>query len=110
MSADSKTPRTDAAVVSAEYIRREMDYYTYKFVLSSVAEELETELAAAKLMLENLEETCCKLAAANARIGHLEERLEVAQKWTEHWKTRSEDFQARARSAPMCWPITGSER
>ncbi len=44
---DSKTPRTDASAVSAEYIRREMDYYTHKFVLASVAEELESDLAAA---------------------------------------------------------------
>lgn len=29
----SDTPRTDAAAVSAEFIRREMDYYAHKFVL-----------------------------------------------------------------------------
>jgi hypothetical protein len=55
MSTDSKTPRTYAAIVSAEYIRREMDYYAYKFVLSSVAAELETELVAANARIAELE-------------------------------------------------------
>jgi hypothetical protein len=55
MNTNSKTPRTDAAIVSAEYIRREMDYYAYKFVLSSVAAELETELVAANARIAELE-------------------------------------------------------
>jgi hypothetical protein len=44
-SSTSRTPRTDEAVVSAEYIRREMDYYTHKFVLADVARTLELEAA-----------------------------------------------------------------
>jgi replicative DNA helicase len=43
----SDTPRTDAAVVSAEYIRREMDYYTHKFVIADHMRDVERELAAA---------------------------------------------------------------
>ena len=43
----SDTPRTDAAVVSAEYIRREMDYYEHKFILADHARQLELELTAA---------------------------------------------------------------
>jgi len=43
----SDTPRTDAAVVSAEYIRREMDYYEHKFILADHARQLERELTAA---------------------------------------------------------------
>jgi adenylosuccinate lyase len=44
----SDTPRTDAAVVSAEYIRREMDYYAHKFVLADHMRDVERELAAAR--------------------------------------------------------------
>lgn len=44
----SDTPRTDAAAVSREFIEREMDRYTHKFVLADFARELERELAAAK--------------------------------------------------------------
>lgn len=43
MSAAEPTPRTDAAVVSAAFIDREMDHYTHKFVLADVARELERE-------------------------------------------------------------------
>ena len=44
--ADRETPRTDAAIVSAEYIRREMDYYKHKFILADYGRELEREHAA----------------------------------------------------------------
>jgi len=50
----SDTPRADKAVVSAEFIRREMDYYTYKFVLVDVARELERENAALRETVELL--------------------------------------------------------
>ena len=43
----SDTPRTDAAAVSREYIEREMDRYTQKFVLADHMGELERELAEA---------------------------------------------------------------
>jgi len=42
----SDTPRTEASLVSREFIAREMDIYKHKFVLSSVAEQLELELSA----------------------------------------------------------------
>jgi hypothetical protein len=58
----SDTPRTDAAAVSSEYIRREMDYYAHKFVLADVAKELERELAETKRLL----------AEANERIKYYE--------------------------------------
>lgn len=57
MSASEKqsdTPRTDAAIVSAEYIRSEMDYYEHKFVLADVARQLERELTAARAEAEAL--------------------------------------------------------
>ena len=41
------TPRTDAASVSREYIEREMDRYTQKFVLADHMSDLERELAEA---------------------------------------------------------------
>lgn len=41
----SDTPRTDAAAVSSEFIRREMDIYKHKFVLADHARELERENA-----------------------------------------------------------------
>tara|TARA_R110000868_G_scaffold59842_2_gene183514 strand:+ start:1175 stop:1393 length:219 start_codon:yes stop_codon:yes gene_type:complete len=44
----SDTPRTDAAVVSAEYILREMDYYKQKFVIADHMRDLERELAEQK--------------------------------------------------------------
>ena len=44
----SDTPRTDAAVVSAEYILREMDYYKHKFVIADHMRDLERELTAQK--------------------------------------------------------------
>jgi hypothetical protein len=37
------TPETDAAVVSAEFIRREMDYHKHKFILADHARRLERE-------------------------------------------------------------------
>ena len=43
----SDTPRTDAASVSREYIEREMDRYTQKFVLADHMSDLERELAEA---------------------------------------------------------------
>ena len=43
----SDTPRTDAASVSREYIEREMDRYTQKFVLADHMSDLERELVAA---------------------------------------------------------------
>jgi len=43
----SDTPRTDAAAVSAEYVRRELDYYTHKFVLADHMRDVERELATA---------------------------------------------------------------
>ena len=42
------TPITDAAVVHREYILREMDIYSHKFVLADFARTLERELAAIK--------------------------------------------------------------
>lgn len=50
------TPRTDAAIVSAEYIRREMDYYQHKFVLADHARSLERRLSAAVEALEEARE------------------------------------------------------
>jgi hypothetical protein len=44
----SDTPRTDAAVVSAEYILSEMDYYKHKFVIADHMRDLERELTAQK--------------------------------------------------------------
>jgi len=44
----SDTPRTDAASISREYIEREMDRYTRKFVLADHMGDLERELAEAK--------------------------------------------------------------
>ena len=41
----SDTPRTDAASISREYIEREMDRYTQKFVLADLMRDLERELA-----------------------------------------------------------------
>jgi putative intracellular protease/amidase len=52
----SDTPRTDAAVVSAEYIRREMDYYTHKFVLADHMRDVEHELAEQKEQFRVLED------------------------------------------------------
>ena len=48
----SDTPRTDAAAVSSEFIRREMDHYAHKFVLADHARDLERENAALKAELE----------------------------------------------------------
>ena len=52
--ADRPTPRTDAAIVSAEYIRREMDYYRHKFILADYGRDLEREHAALREALTNL--------------------------------------------------------
>jgi hypothetical protein len=48
MTDTKPTPRTDAAVVHREYILREMDIYSHKFVLADFARTLERELAAIK--------------------------------------------------------------
>ena len=42
----SDTPRTDAASVSREFIAREMNVYSHKFVLAGPMRDLERELAA----------------------------------------------------------------
>lgn len=60
--ADRPTPRTDAAIVSAEYIRREMDYYQHKFILADYGRDLEREHAALREALN-----CCLLALLNTR-------------------------------------------
>lgn len=65
------TPRTDAAIVSAEYIRREMDYYAHKFVLADYARELERENAALRQALEN--ERMKVAGCSNAASGHWKE-------------------------------------
>lgn len=44
----SDTPRTNAAAVSSEFVRREMDYYAHKFVLADFARQLERELGVAR--------------------------------------------------------------
>ena len=53
----SDTPETDAAVVSAEYIRREMDYYTHKFILADWARQFERERNEARMELAALKKT-----------------------------------------------------
>ena len=64
----SDTPRTDAASVSREYIEREMDRYTQKFVLADHMSDLERELAEVKeqLRLCNVDQftTAAELAEA----------------------------------------------
>ena len=50
----SDTPRTDAASVSREYIEREMDRYTQKFVLAYHMSDLERELAEARAEIVRL--------------------------------------------------------
>lgn len=51
---ESETPRTDAACVSREYIAREMDHYTQKFVLADFARQLERELARSNALYEQV--------------------------------------------------------
>ncbi|CAB4146441.1 hypothetical protein UFOVP501_22 [uncultured Caudovirales phage] len=89
MSADSKTPRTDAALVSAEYIRREMDYYAYKFVLSSAAEELETDLTEAKARIADLQGA---LGMAGLKVAELEAENEVIRSLYLNEQGRSESL------------------
>lgn len=48
----SDTPRTDAAIVSAEFIRREMDYYEHKFVLADLSRQFEREAAQLRAQCE----------------------------------------------------------
>ena len=48
MTDTKTTPITDAAVVSKEFILREMDIYSHKFVLADYARDMERELAAIK--------------------------------------------------------------
>ena len=55
MTDTKPTPRTDAAVVHREYILREMDIYSHKFVLADFARTLERELAALRLELARLD-------------------------------------------------------
>ena len=52
---DMPTPEMDAAIVSAEYIRREMDYYEHKFVLADYARSFEQRLALAVAALRKIE-------------------------------------------------------
>ena len=52
----SDTPRTDAAAVSREYIAREMDIYSHKFVLADHMRDVERELAAAQAQRDKLVE------------------------------------------------------
>lgn len=49
------TPITDAACVSREFIEREMDRYTQKFVLAGYARKFERENAELRKRLERLE-------------------------------------------------------
>ena len=58
MIRDRKTPLTDAAVVSSEYIHREIDKYKHKFVLADYASRLEQERDAAVEALKWLENAC----------------------------------------------------
>jgi hypothetical protein len=66
------TPRTDAAAVSREFIAREMDIYAHKFVLASVAKELERELAAAQAELAEAKRDA-------ARYRWLRQRMEARE-------------------------------
>jgi hypothetical protein len=52
----SDTPRTDAASVSREFIAREMNVYSHKFVLAGPMRDLERELALAEAEIERLRE------------------------------------------------------
>jgi len=65
----SDTPRTDAAVVSAEYIRREMDYYTHKFVIADHMRDVERELAAAIEQRDKARENALEEAAKVCEDG-----------------------------------------
>tara|TARA_R110000868_G_scaffold204422_1_gene452508 strand:- start:107 stop:304 length:198 start_codon:yes stop_codon:yes gene_type:complete len=64
----SDTPETDAAIVSAEYIRREMDYYEHKFVLADWARKFERQRDAAVEALKELRDEI------RARKGERDER------------------------------------
>lgn len=55
---DRKTPLTDAAVVSSEFIHREMDKYKHKFILANHARRLERDRAAAVEALKLLYDHC----------------------------------------------------
>ena len=68
----SDTPRTDAAVVSAEYIRREMDYYKHKFVIADHMRYVERELAAQKEQFRVLQdEMLVMMDERNAAVAAL---------------------------------------
>jgi len=76
----SDTPRTDAASISREYIERETDRYTQKFVLADHMGDLERELAEAKAEITRLkgeaeswekvfDRTCEHLADAKSKLA-----------------------------------------
>jgi len=65
----SDTPRTDAAAVSSEFVRREMDYYAHKFVLADFARQLERELAEARKDAERLNELQRRYIGADFMYG-----------------------------------------
>jgi hypothetical protein len=65
----SDTPRTDAAVVSREYIAREMNIYAHKFILADHMRDVERELAAA---IEQRDEKDRQLADCYNRMCNAE--------------------------------------
>ena len=67
MTDTKPTPRTDAAVVSREFIIREMDIYSHKFVLADYARDLERELAA--LLQQQMEAENAALRLELARLN-----------------------------------------
>ena len=73
----SDTPRTDAASVSREYIEREMDRYTQKFVLADHMSDLERELAEA---VAKERERCAKVCDEITNSMYwLNDRSEISQ-------------------------------
>ena len=71
------TPRTDAATVSSEYVRREMDIYSHKFVLADYACELERELAEKMRLLAEARDDVSELLERMKTEGwHRDDRIE----------------------------------
>lgn len=95
--APSETPLTDAAIVSAEFIRREMDYYSHKFVLADVARSLEIALAESRAECERLREQSDCLNTLN--IGQIKIIADLQHQLRE---SESREREAYERAAKVC--------
>jgi len=91
--------RTDAASVSREYIEREMDRYTQKFVLADLMRDLERELDEAQEELNDKRKFCYAVEQAlDGMKGDYVEIIKELRKDAERYRWLRGDKRGRSLS------------